>query len=122
MAARQQQQIEQQQQLLVAKEQRLKYLKQHEFQQHHMAAEYDKLRRLRDKVEAQESKLRKLRAMRGQADQVSQLCLLLNNIWEHIRIDSYFTFSFIDLPKIIRLAFHLCKDQCFLLKYKRSFI
>ena len=70
MAARQQQQIEQQQQLLVAKEQRLKYLKQHEFQQHHMAAEYEKLRRLRDKVEAQESKLRKLRAMRGQADQV----------------------------------------------------
>jgi apoptosis-stimulating of p53 protein 1 len=45
MAARQQQQIEQQQQLLVAKEQRLKYLKQQEYQQHQMASEYDKLRR-----------------------------------------------------------------------------
>ena len=45
MAARQQQQIDQQQQLLVAKEQRLKFLKQQEFQQHHMATEYDKLRR-----------------------------------------------------------------------------
>ena len=38
-------QIEQQQQLLVAKEQRLKYLKQQEYQQHQMASEYDKLRR-----------------------------------------------------------------------------
>ena len=45
MAGRQQHQIDQQQQLLVAKEQRLKYLKQQEFQQHHMTTEYDKLRR-----------------------------------------------------------------------------
>jgi len=73
MAARQQQQIEQQQQLLVAKEQRLKYLKQQEFQQHHMQTEYDKLRRLREKVESQELKLRKLRAMRGQADQNNKM-------------------------------------------------
>ena len=42
-----------------------------------MAAEYDKLRRLRDKVEAQESKLRKLRAMRGQAEQVL-FCVLVS--------------------------------------------
>ena len=45
MAARQQQQIEAQQQHLVAKEQRLKYLKQQEYQQHQMASEYDRLRR-----------------------------------------------------------------------------
>lgn len=45
MAARQQQQIEQQQQLLVAKEQRLKYLKQQEYQHQHMQSEYEKLRR-----------------------------------------------------------------------------
>jgi len=68
MAARQQQQIEAQQQHLVAKEQRLKFLKQQEYQQHQMASEYDRLRRLRDKVETQELKLRKLRALRGQPD------------------------------------------------------
>ena len=45
MAARQQQQIEMQQQQLVAKEQRLKYLKQQEYQHHQMASEYDRLRR-----------------------------------------------------------------------------
>lgn len=45
MAARQQQQIEAQQSHLVAKEQRLKYLKQQEYQQHQMATEYDRLRR-----------------------------------------------------------------------------
>jgi len=68
MAARQQQQIEAQQSHLVAKEQRLKYLKQQEYQQHQMATEYDRLRRLRDKVESQEQKLRKLRQLRGQPD------------------------------------------------------
>merc|ERR1719447_1706504 len=71
MAVRQQQQIEAQQQHLVAKEQRLKYLKQQEYQQHTMASEYDRLRRLRDKVETQELKLRKLRALRGQPDQAN---------------------------------------------------
>ena len=45
MATRQQQQIEAQQSHLVAKEQRLKYLKQQEYQQHQMATEYDRLRR-----------------------------------------------------------------------------
>ena len=43
--SRQQQQIEMQQQQLVAKEQRLKYLKQQEYQHHQMASEYDRLRR-----------------------------------------------------------------------------
>jgi len=68
MAARQQHQIEMQQQQLVAKEQRLKYLKQQEYQHHQMASEYDRLRRLREKVESQELKLKKLRALRGQPD------------------------------------------------------
>merc|ERR1719361_2828705 len=68
MAARQQQQIEGQQQQLAAKEQRLKYLKQQEYQHHQMASEYDRLRRLREKVESQELKLKKLRALRGQPD------------------------------------------------------
>ena len=66
MAHRQQQQIEAQQQMLVAKEQRLKYLRKQDFKQQQMAAEYERLRRLREKVEAQELKLRKLRALRGQ--------------------------------------------------------
>jgi len=66
MAMRQQNQIEAQQQMLVAKEQRLKYLRQQDFKQNQMAAEYERLRRLREKVEAQEMKLRKLRALRGQ--------------------------------------------------------
>ncbi|XP_052271376.1 LOW QUALITY PROTEIN: apoptosis-stimulating of p53 protein 2-like, partial [Dreissena polymorpha] len=69
MAARQQQQIESQQQVLVAKEQRLKYLKQQEQKQQQLASENERLRKLRDKVEAQESKLKKLRALRGQVEQ-----------------------------------------------------
>ena len=65
MAYRQQQQIDNQQQLLVAKEQRLKYLRQQDMNHHQLAAEYERLRRLREKVEAQEMKLRKLRSSRG---------------------------------------------------------
>ncbi|XP_069938791.1 apoptosis-stimulating of p53 protein 1 isoform X4 [Cherax quadricarinatus] len=67
MASRQQQQIESQQQLLVAREQRLKYLKQQESRAAAVAAEGDRLRRLRERVEAQEAKLRRLRALRGQS-------------------------------------------------------
>nr|XP_053630397.1 apoptosis-stimulating of p53 protein 2-like [Cherax quadricarinatus] len=68
MASRQQQQIESQQQLLVAREQRLKYLKQQESRAAAVAAEGDRLRRLRERVEAQEAKLRRLRALRGQVE------------------------------------------------------
>ena len=67
MAYRQQQQIDSQQQLLVAKEQRLKFLRQQDMTHHQLAAEYERLRRLREKVEAQEMKLRKLRSLRGSA-------------------------------------------------------
>lgn len=68
MAARQQQQIENQQQVLVAKEQRLKYLKQQDQRQQHIVAEGDRLKKLRDRVESQEMKLKKLRALRGEVD------------------------------------------------------
>ncbi|XP_061173781.1 apoptosis-stimulating of p53 protein 1-like isoform X2 [Saccostrea echinata] len=68
MAARQQQQIEHQQQVLVAKEQRLKYLKQQDQRQQHIIAEGDRLKKLRDRVESQEMKLKKLRALRGEVD------------------------------------------------------
>ena len=51
MAFRQQQQIDTQQQLLVAKEQRLKYLRQQDMSHHQLAAEYERLRRLREKVQ-----------------------------------------------------------------------
>ena len=50
MAHRQQSQIEAQQQMLVAKEQRLKYLRQQDYKRRQMAAEYERLRRLREKV------------------------------------------------------------------------
>ncbi|XP_053138437.1 apoptosis-stimulating of p53 protein 1 isoform X3 [Hemicordylus capensis] len=68
MAARQQQQIENQQQMLVAKEQRLRYLKQQERRQQQSVSESEKLQKLKERVETQETKLKKIRAMRGQVD------------------------------------------------------
>ncbi|KAM9840705.1 protein phosphatase 1, regulatory subunit 13Bb isoform 2-T2 [Aulostomus maculatus] len=68
MATRQQQQIEAQQQMLVAKEQRLRYLKQQERRQQQTISESEKLQRLKERVESQEAKLKKIRAMRGQVD------------------------------------------------------
>ncbi|KAM9435580.1 protein phosphatase 1, regulatory subunit 13Bb isoform 3-T3 [Clarias gariepinus] len=68
MATRQQQQIEAQQQILVAKEQRLRYLKQQERRQQQAVSETEKLQRLNERVESQEAKLKKIRAMRGQVD------------------------------------------------------
>lgn len=68
MALRQQQQIDTQHQLLAAKEQRLRFLKAQEIRGTTAAAEGERLRRLRERVEAQESKLRRLRALRGQVD------------------------------------------------------
>jgi apoptosis-stimulating of p53 protein 1 len=55
-------------QLLAAKEQRLRFLKAQEARGVATAAEGERLRRLRERVEAQESKLRRLRALRGQVD------------------------------------------------------
>ncbi|XP_050541469.1 apoptosis-stimulating of p53 protein 1 isoform X3 [Daktulosphaira vitifoliae] len=85
MACRQQHQIESQRQLLAAKEQRLRYLKQHDTKHHQVAAEHERLRRLRDRVEAQEQKLRKLRALRGQVDQTKLNNVTLTSDLESIR-------------------------------------
>ncbi|ETE64425.1 Apoptosis-stimulating of p53 protein 1 [Ophiophagus hannah] len=60
MAARQQQQIENQQQMLVAKEQRLRYLKQQERRQQQSVSESEKLQKLKERVETQETKLKKI--------------------------------------------------------------
>ncbi|XP_052105512.1 apoptosis-stimulating of p53 protein 1-like isoform X3 [Mytilus californianus] len=68
MAARQQHQIESQQQVLVAKEQRLKFLKQQEQKQQQITVENERLKKLRDKIETQEMKLRKLRELRGEVE------------------------------------------------------
>lgn len=78
MAYRQQRQIDSQHQLLAAKEQRLLYLKEQEARHQRVATENERLRRLRDRVEAQELKLRKLRALRGQVDQNKQNNALLS--------------------------------------------
>ncbi|XP_031434483.1 apoptosis-stimulating of p53 protein 2 isoform X2 [Clupea harengus] len=69
MAARQQQQIDAQQQLLASKEQRLRYLKQQDQRQQQQAVEQEKLQRLRENVEKQETRLKKVRALKGQVEQ-----------------------------------------------------
>ncbi|CAH2328584.1 apoptosis-stimulating of p53 1 isoform X1 [Pelobates cultripes] len=84
MASRQQQQIENQQQMLVAKEQRLRYLKQQERRQQQTVSETEKLQKLKDRVETQESKLKKIRAMRGQVDYSKVMNGNLSTEIEHI--------------------------------------
>lgn len=83
MACRQQAQIESQHQLLAAKEQRLRYLKEQEARQQRVQAESERLKRLRDRVDAQEMKLRKLRALRGQVDQQKQNNISLSKYEYH---------------------------------------
>ncbi|XP_018576232.1 apoptosis-stimulating of p53 protein 1 [Anoplophora glabripennis] len=85
MACRQQAQIDSQHQLLVAKEQRLRYLKEQEARQQRVQAESERLRRLRDRVDAQELKLRKLRALRGQVDHQKQNNISLTSDLDSIR-------------------------------------
>ncbi|XP_072391939.1 apoptosis-stimulating of p53 protein 2 isoform X1 [Diabrotica undecimpunctata] len=85
MACQQQAQIESQHQLLAAKEQRLRYLKEQEARQQRVHAESERLRRLRDRVDAQELKLRKLRALRGQVDQHKQNNISLTSDLDSIR-------------------------------------
>ncbi|XP_075782593.1 apoptosis-stimulating of p53 protein 1 isoform X8 [Pelodiscus sinensis] len=84
MAARQQQQIENQQQMLVAKEQRLRYLKQQERRQQQSISESEKLQKLKERVETQELKLKKIRAMRGQVDYSKIMNGNLSTEIEHI--------------------------------------
>lgn len=85
MALRQQQQIDTQQQLLAAREQRLRFLKAQEACETAAAAEGERLRRLRERVEAQESKLRRLRALRGQVDLQKTYNVTLGNDLDSIR-------------------------------------
>ena len=49
-------------------EQRLHFLKQQERRQQQSISENEKLQKLKERVEAQENKLKKIRAMRGQVD------------------------------------------------------
>lgn len=93
MACRQQAQIDSQHQLLAAKEQRLRYLKEQDARTQRVQAESERLRRLRERVEAQELKLRKLRALRGQVDHQKQ-----NNISL-----SKYSFCFYFLSKLLEM-------------------
>ncbi|CAH1159137.1 unnamed protein product [Phyllotreta striolata] len=85
MACQQQAQIESQHQLLAAKEQRLRYLKEQEMRQQRVHAESERLRRLKERVDAQELKLRKLRALRGQVDQHKHNNISLTSDLDSIR-------------------------------------
>lgn len=100
MALRQQQQIDSQHQLLAAKEQRLRFLKAQEIRGAAAAAESERLRRLRERVEAQESKLRRLRALRGQVDLQKTYNVTLSKFF-------LFTFNFISKKCLLQ---HLIKN------------
>lgn len=53
----------------VFQEQRLRYLKQQEQRQQQQASEQEKLLRLRENIENQETRLKKVRALKGQVEQ-----------------------------------------------------
>lgn len=55
--------------VLVLQEQRLRYLKQQEQRQQQQASEQEKLLRLRENIENQETRLKKVRALKGQVEQ-----------------------------------------------------
>lgn len=99
MALRQQQQIDSQHQLLAAKEQRLRFLKAQEVRGAAAAAEGERLRRLRERVEAQESKLRRLRALRGQVD--------LQKTYNVTLSEYQFFFMYYMLHTIVKLCFKI---------------
>lgn len=69
ISVRQQRELDAQQKMLLTKEQRLKFLRTQDAQHLQIAAENERLRKLREQVESQELKLKKLRALRGQAEQ-----------------------------------------------------
>ena len=69
MAARQQQQIEHNQQLLLAREQRLKYLKQQEFKHQQSSQDTLRLKRLKEHIEQQEMKHLRLKTLQNQINQ-----------------------------------------------------
>uniref|UniRef100_A0A8C0QRT6 Protein phosphatase 1 regulatory subunit 13B n=1 Tax=Chelonoidis abingdonii TaxID=106734 RepID=A0A8C0QRT6_CHEAB len=65
-------------------EQRLRYLKQQERRQQQSISESEKLQKLKERVETQESKLKKIRAMRGQVDYSKIMNGNLSTEIEHI--------------------------------------
>ncbi|XP_033115983.1 apoptosis-stimulating of p53 protein 1-like isoform X3 [Anneissia japonica] len=85
MANRQQQQIESQQQALAAKQQRLKFLKQQEKKHQHVSSENDRMRKLRERTEMQEQKIRKLHALRGQVETTKTTNNNLSSELEEVR-------------------------------------
>lgn len=106
MACRQQAQIESQHQLLAAKEQRLRYLKEQEARQQRVQAESERLKRLRDRVDAQELKLRKLRALRGQVDHQKQNNISLSKCDSVFRVKKQLRYKFRKtIPSLPRFDF-----------------
>lgn len=67
----------------VFQEQRLRYLKQQEQRQQQQASEQEKLLRLRDNIENQETRLKKVRALKGQVEQKRLSNGKLSKQWNH---------------------------------------
>ncbi|XP_029638873.1 apoptosis-stimulating of p53 protein 2 isoform X3 [Octopus sinensis] len=86
ISAHQQRELEAQQKILLTKEQRLKYLRNQDAQHQQTIAENDQLRKLRERVESQELKLKKLKALKGQAEQQKLNNGNLNSELESIKI------------------------------------
>lgn len=72
IAHQQHQQIEQQEQNMVAKEQRLKFVKEQLKQHQVLIGENEALRRLKEKADAQEAKLKKIRLLCGKHENTQQ--------------------------------------------------
>lgn len=111
MAQRQQQQIESQHQLLLAKEQRLRFLKAQESRGSAVSLDNEKLRRLKERVEAQESKLRRLRALKGQIDVQKTYNVALSKYKFHIQSKKKEknVCAFVDVSRVARKSIEMPK-------------
>lgn len=124
MAARQQEQIQQQQHALVAKEQRLKFLKQQERRHQQLAGENERVRRLRERVALQEAKLGRLRAMQTQAGQHQTQATSLSecapwiffNLWTEPQVDGHLQ-TLIALLRLRILCIFFCQSDSELNNY-----
>lgn len=94
-------------------EQRLRYLKQQEQRQQQQASEQEKLLRLRENIENQETRLKKVRALKGQVEQkrlsngkLSKQCnqkIKQRFLWNTLFLKAHFNF-----PEIIHSTFMHC--------------
>ncbi|RWS09882.1 Apoptosis-stimulating of p53 protein 1-like protein [Dinothrombium tinctorium] len=84
IAKQQQQHIETQQRLIMAKEQRLKYLKQ-QSSTHQLHEQEKKRQRIKESLSLQEMKLRRMKALRGQFQQLQQANTVSSAELESIR-------------------------------------